>query len=358
MQVGVNYPWRDYGWDFGLGPPTWRGGSTTPRWYPEIDAHLRRFQDIGVRVVRWFILADGLTYGVGAEAPTSDRLAKGGWRFDPPRLSAECLQHFEALLDRFAAAVAESRPTIQLLPVLIDFHFCKPGTRPLAMPAPSNADNPMEDADWVKCGRAQALTDAVKREQFLDRVLEPLLQVSRRHARVIYGWELINEPDWVTRGWHPHFFARPPIPEVAMRAFIEGGVRRIRLAGFRPTVGFASAETLRQARIDLEINQVHHYPNGARTLDCRAFDHECPSVLGEFATASDDVWPDLALDDQRVLPRLRLAHSKGCPLAMPWSFLGQDRHTAWSDEVERDVNAFVRETEEEGQSGSDEGFEE
>ena len=358
MHVGVNYPWRDYGWDFGLGPPAWRGSWATPRWYPEIDTHLRRFQDVGIRVVRWFILADGLAYGVGAEAPVPDRLAKGGWRFEPPPLSAECLQHFEALLDRFAAASADGRPAIQLLPVLIDFHFCKPGTHPLTKPDRSNPGKPAEDADWVKHGRAQALTDAAKRERFLDRVLEPLLQASRRYSQVIYGWELINEPDWVTRGWHPHFFARPPIPEVAMRAFIEEGARRIRVAGFKPTVGFASVEALRKARIDLEINQVHHYPGGARILDCRAFDSGCPSVLGEFATAPDDVWPDLTLDHQRVLHRLRLARSQGCPLAMPWSFLGQDRHTAWSDEVERDINAFVLEAEEEDRSGSDEGFEE
>ena len=143
-----------------------------------------------------------------------------------------------------------------------------------------------------------------------------------------------------------------------MRAFIEEGARRIRIAGFKPTVGFASVHTLRLARIELEINQVHHYPGGARILDCRAFDTGGPSVLGEFATASGDVWPDLALDHQRVLHRLRLARSQGCPLAMPWSFLGRDRHTAWSDEVERDINAFILEAEEEDLLGSDEGFEE
>ena len=40
MQVGVNYPWFDYGWDFGLGPPAWRGGRQTPRWFDKVDEHL------------------------------------------------------------------------------------------------------------------------------------------------------------------------------------------------------------------------------------------------------------------------------------------------------------------------------
>ena len=77
MQVGVNYPWFDYGWDFGLGPPAWRAGRSTPGWYAEIDDHLRLFQSLGISVVRWFILADGLTYGVEGAAPVPIRHA---WR--------------------------------------------------------------------------------------------------------------------------------------------------------------------------------------------------------------------------------------------------------------------------------------
>jgi len=349
MRVGVNYPWCDYGWDFGPGPPAWRGGWTTPRWSSEIDGHLRHFQSLGISVVRWFVLADGLSYGVGAAAPVPDRAVKGGWRFDPSPLDGEFLQHFEALLERFSAASAANRPAIQLLPVLIDFHFCKPGIRPVTMPDRLNPHTRVEDPDWVKQGRLQALTDAVRREQFLDHVLDPLLCVSRRHVQAIHAWELINEPDWVTKTWHPHPFARPPVPEVAMRAFIAAGARRVRVAGFKPTIGFASVGTLRKAGIDLEINQVHHYPGGARTLDCRAFDPGCPSVLGEFATAADDVWPDLTLDDQQVLHRLRLARAQGCPLAMPWSFLGRDRHTDWSNDVERDIATFTLEEQAEDQ---------
>jgi hypothetical protein len=72
-------------------------------------------------------------------------------------------------------------------------------------------------------------------------------------------------------------------------------------------------------------------------------------VLGEFATAPDDVWPDLRLGDQQVLHRLRLARAQGCPLAMPWSFLGRDRHTVWSNEVERDIETFILEEQAEDQ---------
>jgi hypothetical protein len=343
MQVGVNYPWFDYGWDFGLGPSAWRGGRTVPRWYAEIDNHLRHFQGLGISVIRWFILADGLTYGVERAAPAPDPGASGGWRFDPPPLSGEHLEHFNELLERFAAASAAGRPSIQLLPVLIDFHFCESGILPVETLNPSNPAMPIQDPDWVKQGRADALADAGKRRRFLDRVLDPLLRASRRHADVIYAWELINEPDWVTTGWHSNPLARTPVAEAAMRAFIEDGKTRIRAAGFKPTIGFASIGRLRGTGITAEINQFHHYPDGGRALERHTFDPGFPGMIGEFATAATDVWPDLKSGNQSVLDRLRLARSQGYPLAIPWSFLARDRHTIWSPAVERDIEAFARE---------------
>ncbi|MEQ1898012.1 MAG: hypothetical protein ABL971_11565 [Vicinamibacterales bacterium] len=339
----MNYPWFDYGWDFGLGPAAWRGGRTTPRWADAVDGHLRHFQRLGISVVRWFVLADGLTYGIDADAPAPDPAAPGGWRFDPPPLSHECLEHFDELLGRFAVACADGRPSIQLLPVLIDFHFCGPGARPVQTHEPAGPSGAVEDPRWVKQGRAEAVIDAVKRQQFLDRVLEPLLRVSGRHGDVIYAWELINEPDWVTGGWHSHPFARPPVQEAAMRAFIEDGARRVRQAGFKATVGFASARSLRKSGIAMDIDQFHHYPGGARWLNCGEVAPGRPCIIGEFATTPADVWPDMPLQSQRVLDRLRLARDLTCPLAIPWSFLARDRHTDWSPEVERDIETFTGE---------------
>ena len=44
-----------------------------------------------------------------------------------------------------------------------------------------------------------------------------------------------------------------------------------------------------------------------------------------------------------MLARLRVAAARGYPLAIPWSYRGVDRHTAWSPAVERDLEAFARE---------------
>ena len=333
MRVGVNYPWVDYGWDFGVAPPSWRGHDDDPRWMSVIDEDLRRFQALGVTVLRWFILADGLTYGSGTGAPWLDPLT-GRWHFAAPRLSAEALGHFETLLLRIEAANQSGAEPLQLLPVLIDFHFCEAGAMPVTV------DNAV-DPDWVKGGRAEAIAEAANRQRFFDGVLDPLLRVSQAHAGAIIAWELINEPEWITSGWHPDGQSAHPVDAAAMTSFLTEGKSRIRQFAIKPTIGFAMIDTLRRTGITAEINQFHHYPNGARALERHVFDPRAPGIVGEFATAATDRWPELPRDRQTVLDRLQIASSRGYPLAVPWSYRGVDRHTAWTAEVERDLMAFA-----------------
>jgi hypothetical protein len=342
MQVGVNYPWLDYGSDFGLGPPAWRGSRQAPRWVDLIDAHLNRLRALGISVVRWFILADGLTYGTDGEAPRPEGATAADWRFEPPALGEGVIDDFDALLRRFARTATATTPPLQLLPVLIDFHFCEAGVRPVTEVDPLNPLQIRADPAWVKQGRGDAIRDPHKRSRFLADALDPLLRVSARNRDVIYAWELINEPDWITQGWHPNPRASPPIPERAMREFLDEGKALIRAAGFKPTIGFASVETLQRSGVRAEINQFHYYPDGRTRLQRHTFDPRFPGIIGEFATATTDVWPDLTNDGQGVAHRLKLAAEQGYPLALPWSFLADDRHTAWSASVERDVRSFTR----------------
>jgi hypothetical protein len=306
-----------------------------------IDDHLDRFRSLGITVVRWFVLADGLTYGTGADAPWMDDATERRWRFEPPPLEVSILDHFDELLRRFGLTGGTTRPPIQLLPVLIDFLFCQPGSMPLSASDVADPTRTVPDPAWVKQGRADVITDGRKRSRFLDEVLEGFLQVSARHRRVVYAWELINEPDLITTGWRRRRVAYEKIEQPAMRAFLDDGQARIRRAGFQSTIGFASIAGLRQAGITSDINQFHHYPGGRRWLGRHAFDRRFPGIIGEFATKSSDVWPDLLTTGQNVLNRLRLAEARGYPLAIPWSFHGQDRHTSWSAAVEQDIAAFT-----------------
>lgn len=342
MQVGVNYPWLNYGWDFGPAPPSWRGDQADPQWYGKIDEHLQRFQTLGISVVRWFILADGLGYGTGNNAPYPDAGAEGEWRFDPSPAAPEISQHFEELLQRFENLNRVAPQPIQLLPVFIDFHFCDPGTTPVTKPDPADPQATVPDPDWVKGGRGDAITDANKRERFLVEVLDPLLRVSQRHSDVLYAWELINEPEWITSGWNPDGKMNHPVDAASMHAFLEEGKARIRAAGLRPTIGFASIDTLRKTGVTAEINQFHHYPGGRKTLERHPFNPQYPGIVGEFASSTADIWPELKKKGQRVLNRLRQAEAQGYPLAIPWSFLAVDRHTSWSAEVEHDLECFTQ----------------
>jgi hypothetical protein len=100
-------------------------------------------------------------------------------------------------------------------------------------------------------------------------------------------------------------------------------------------------KTLRRSGITAEINQFHYYPDGRVGLGRHTFDPQFPGIIGEFATATSDVWPDLADDRQGIAHRLDLAAELGYPLVLPWSFRAHDRHTSWSESVEQDVRSFT-----------------
>jgi hypothetical protein len=341
MDVGVNYPWFGYGWDFGPAPPGWRSGHDPP-WVPHIGQHVQHLAAIGVSVIRWFILGDGLSYGTGPDAPRLDRAAArdtAGWRFSPPALTREFQGDFEALLQSFAARSTGPHP-IRLLPVLVDYTFCEPGVFPVGKEDPAGRPN-VPDEGWVKGGRAEAMTTG--RRRFIEQVLWPLLRLSSGYRDAIYAWDVINEPEWVTNGWHPDRRNGHPVDESDMRAFLEDSMSAIRQAGFRCTIGFSMIETIGRTRLYADINQFHHYTNGDRALQRNPFDPRYPGIIGEFATsAAEDTWPELSRQSQCVLERLKLAQSQGYPLALAWSFLASDRHTSWTPRVANDIECFTQ----------------
>ena len=341
MDAGVNYPWLRYGWDFGPAPPGWRSGND-PDWVALIGEHLQHFAELGISVVRWFILGDGLSYGTGADAPKPDRSAAPGvadWRFGTPALAGEFQEHFEAALQRFAASSSGPRP-VRLLPVLADYQFCQPGVWPVSRQDPA-LPQPVPDQGWVKGGRAEAVT--ANRGQFIEQVLGPLLRLSSGYRDAIYAWDVFNEPEWVTNGWHPDGRTDHPVSESDMRAFLDDSMSAIRAAGFKSTVGFGMIETIGQAGLYADINQFHHYTHGSRCLEPNPFGPSRPAIIGEFATSTaEDTWPELRPQGQRTLERLKLAESQGYDLALPWSFQAADRHTSWTAQTEADVECFTQ----------------
>jgi hypothetical protein len=356
LRVGINYPWLHCGWDFGPEPPSY--GPRIAR--AELRADLTRLAQAGVTIVRWFVLADGFSYGVGEQAPQRDRR---GFRFDSEaRLAPSFIEDFVSLL----ALCAELG--LQLLPVLLDHQFAFLGldrhsedARTLALwqRAPESSERgslrltrareraARLPAGYVKGGRADVIADARVTQRFLDNVLAPLVGASRRHMEAVYAWELINEPEWIMRRLPFASTFRMPV-EVVCR-FMQTGLSAIRDHGFTATVGFARARTLRALLGKLpalDLNQVHYYPRWrlARLADAR-FANGRPSVLGEFATRSDQLgaWPDLPSSRQEIARRLALAQRKGYDAALLWSFRGRDRATLEDRaEIERQITRYVR----------------
>ncbi len=336
MRVGINYPWIDYGWDFGPPPEAWVPPGRAAGWSAarrrRIADDFRAFAAQGFFAVRWFLLGDGLNYGTGADAPRPEGRDRV---FDP--LPPEH-PFYSRLLDDFAFVLDTCRDTgLELFPSLLDCSWCFRGTPADARP------------EIVKGGRSGVVRDPAAREAFLDLVLEPLLDLSLRRRGAIYAWELMNEPEWAVRGFWKRG-AHRTVSLGEMREFIAAGARRIarrRLEdgtpAFRSSVGFAHWDTLERwdaAGLGLTLPQFHYYAQRGRPLP----EAGGAGVVGEFASAEERAWPDLQLrrEAQTLTNRLACLERKGYPDCFVWSARGADRATRWTEEVQGELAAYNR----------------
>ena len=335
MFVGINYPWVHYGWDFGDPPPAWVAGSILGEWREkkrtQIEEDFQRFASQGIFAARWFIMADGLNYGIDDFAP---RKTGESWSFDPLPSSHT---FYEQLRDDFAAVLQICRNTgVRLFPSLIDFHWCRQGFAIDGSPG------------IIKCGRYDILRDRSKRQTFLERVLDPLLEISALYRDSIYGWELINEPEWVVRRFSP--FPRKDrnrtVRRNEMKEFIMEGISRINRHSFPSSVGFAhwrSLDKWNSRELGITVDQFHYYAQDNRDLPLHAELKRHPCVVGEVATAASRGWPGLAslAKDQTVTNRLRCLEEKGYPACFLWSARAADQATNWTSREHQEIIAYT-----------------
>jgi hypothetical protein len=90
LKVGFNYPWAkdDYGTWIGPNPGDLK--ETVPRWKTSRPRNLRTLKQLGVEVVRVFLMGNGVTYGANPHfkpVPASRGNPRFGsysdWHFDP-----------------------------------------------------------------------------------------------------------------------------------------------------------------------------------------------------------------------------------------------------------------------------------
>ena len=293
---GINYPWSihagraNYGCDFGRNK--WDSHTGVTAHADEVRADFAAMAAAGIDVTRWFVFTDGR----GGIRWTGDGEIAG--------LDAEFFQDMDAALE-----IALSRG-VRLCLVLIDYLWF---------------DDPQ---------RRLALLDRHGASAFLERVIDPFLDRYGK-ANAIHSFDLINEPDWITRelATDPHRAAWPVDRLRTFAGLLSARIRAqsralITLGGGR----VAAVREWDQPAYDLDFLQVHTYPD-VRYPDrdeqlfgrtAASFGLSRPLLIGEFPAQprlhpAGHLSPAYTLEDY-----LNLARDGGYLGAWPWSFKAVD----------------------------------
>jgi hypothetical protein len=280
--VAVNYPWLNYGRDFGASPWGYCGVALSePR--DTAAADFRRVRSAGASVVRWFLLCDGrsgIRYENGVSAGPDDFLFK----------------------DVAAALDLASESNLRICFSLFDFLWLQA------------RDQSKQKAGLSFPGR-DALQFAGGREALLERVLIPLVREFRGNP-ALFAWEIVNEPEWAIPEFQPSREAALPFAEA--HAFFSEIAQAIHdeSGGVPASLGSARLEWVRAwSEIGLDLLQAHYYPqlerdqkrSLRRQLEDLA-DLRQPLWLGEVP-ASDPNSPEYSVD--AALTACREAHLAG-----------------------------------------------
>jgi hypothetical protein len=284
--TGVNLPWLSYGGDFGANRWQPTGGIGQPERRAALREVLGRLADGGARCVRWFMLADGRA---GLVESASGDLAG---------LDAYVLRDADAALDEL------ERARLTAIFALFDYHWFTRG----------------RIVDGVRTGGRRALAvDPDLRGRLIDLVVDPLLAHCGRHPS-ISAWDVVNEPEWVTRG--TRLPPRPTdVPRAAMRAFIRDVVGVVhQRTSHAATVGSASTRTLPLVEgLGLDVYQAHWYDRLAKRAPLgravASLGLDRPLILGEFPTRASR-WSPAEI--------LEAARQAGYAGALAWSALADD----------------------------------
>jgi hypothetical protein len=282
---GANLPWLRYGCDFGANAWSPGGGVGKAESREALQRIFRKLHERGIETIRWFLLCDGRA-GI--------RFTKAGTPSGPDRY---LFPDIDAALE-FAAAF-----NLKIIFVLLDFLWF---------------GKPFMVRDVQMLGRRGIIRGATRQRALRRRVLKPLL---KRYGRspVIMAWDIVNEPEWATRGCGGP--SDSSLPYLTMRRFIKKTARLVhRYTRQLATVGLANAAGLPMVRgTGLDFYQVHWYDrwDAKAPLDrpVAEWGLDRPLLLGEFPTRNSARLPEAIMEASR---------KSGYCGALAWSVLGTD----------------------------------
>ncbi len=203
--IGINYPWRNYGGDFGAN--VWGGheGVNTPKGLQEVDADFNWLSSQGLNVVRWFIFCDG----------------RGGLKFGPDGSVAGIDQY--VLDDMTAALTIAHKYKLRVVFVLLDFNF-------------------VQRAQWVGGQLIGGHRKVIEKPELTltlhKNALAPIF-AAFGNSPDIAAWEIINEPEWVLTEYP--YWETKKIGVKKMQTFVTSTALFIKQHAKQPvTVGSAS----------------------------------------------------------------------------------------------------------------------
>jgi hypothetical protein len=285
---GANYPWYNYGTDFGEN--AW-GYSGVAAKRGDIDADFEKMSEMGIRVVRWFVFVDGRA----APEFSEDGSVIG--------VDDKVFDDLDTALD-----IAQNH-NIRLILVLLDFHWLAPQTK--------------DDKGVIMGGHSDIIENQDKRESFFQNALMPLMQRYGKNPYIL-SWEVINEPEWAIDD--PSTRPNKDLKLVslkAMQSFVSDTANFIHQNGGKwVTVGSASRTWWNLwENTGLNICQFHYYDtltDSPIDFPYEKMSTNLPCIVGEFPTAktaltSDDYY-------QTII-------NNGYAGAFPWSLRAKDDYS-------------------------------
>jgi hypothetical protein len=256
--LAVNYPWLNYGCDFGVSPWGYCGVALSRSRDP-VAADFARVRSSGASVVRWFLLCDGrsgIRYENGMPAGPDGFLFK----------------------DVAAALDLASQSNLRICFSLFDFVWLQ-----------ASDEHPGKSAQRAASGPSfpgrNALQFAGGREALLERVLIPLFREFRANP-ALFAWEIVNEPEWAIPEFQPSREAALPFAEA--HAFFSEIAQAIHdeSGGVPASLGSARLQWVRAwSEIGLDLLQAHYYPQLERDQK-----HSLREQLEDLADLRQPLW--------------------------------------------------------------------